>query len=364
MSPISITDDLYRYNSWANQRIFALCHGITDEQLDEPRQMGFGSLRKTLFHILAAEEIWLERWAGTPWRTFPMEAQGLPLRDIAARLESVSSQRQELLNRERANGWKRLCQYKDSKGNVYSNHLDDLLLHVANHGIHHRAQALNYLKRFGRKLPGGLDFLFYRLAQPAVKQEPATAEALRQYGLEIDSGPGAPLTWDGELTRKYFDYGDWANDRLLDLIVQLDDAALDRSWDMGMDTIRKNALHLWDAERWWLRNWIEGPAPFEISPASTSIQQLRAGWSEVIARRNQFARKLDDQAAARVVNVSAGGPLIKVAVIESLVQLCGHGTHHRAQLVNMLRRSGVTAPGLDYVLWIRETATPPNTVPS
>jgi uncharacterized damage-inducible protein DinB len=50
------------------------------------------------------------------------------------------------------------------------------------------------------------------------------------------------------------------------------------------------------------------------------------------------------------------GPMsIRMPVIESMVQLCTHGTDHRAQLLNMLRHSGVTAPGIDYVVWIRET---------
>jgi uncharacterized damage-inducible protein DinB len=55
------------------------------------------------------------------------------------------------------------------------------------------------------------------------------------------------------------------------------------------------------------------------------------------------------------VTVIAGGPQVRFRVLESLVQLCCHGTHHRAQLINMLRHSGVTAPALDYVVWLRAT---------
>jgi uncharacterized damage-inducible protein DinB len=76
---VSIVEDLYRFNSWANQRILSLCHGLTNEQIDEPKGMGFGSLRNTVFHILAAEEIWFERWNGEPWRPFETESRGLPL---------------------------------------------------------------------------------------------------------------------------------------------------------------------------------------------------------------------------------------------------------------------------------------------
>jgi uncharacterized damage-inducible protein DinB len=39
-----------------------------------------------------------------------------------------------------------------------------------------------------------------------------------------------------------------------------------------------------------------------------------------------------------------------------MIQLCGHGTHHRAQLINMLRHSQCSPPACDYIVWVRETA--------
>jgi uncharacterized damage-inducible protein DinB len=350
----SIIDDLYRYNSWANARIFALCDGLADAKRDEPREIGLGTLRNTMFHILAAEEIWLERWSNVPWRSFPFDAQGLAMSEIARRLDDVSSRRRALMDRERDSGWHRICQYKDSKGNLHTNRLDGLLLHVANHGIHHRAQALHFLKHFGRTVPGGLDYSFFRFANSHVKQEPATIDAMRQFGLEVDTGSSPAVDWDADVIRNYFAYGDWANRRLLDLLAPLDDATLDRSWGMGMDTIRKTVLHLADAERWWLSNWTSGPAPFEKAAETTSIAAHSDSWSKLIADRNRFIDTLDAESAQRVVTAIVGRMSIRVPVIESLVQLCGHGTHHRAQLINMLRHSGVTAKASDYVVWLRE----------
>src|SRR5258707_11047595 len=108
-----IIDDLYHFNSWANARVIALCDGLPDSQLDEPREMGFGSLRNTVFHILAAEEIWLERWTAVPWRPFPTDGTGLPIREIGQRLERIAADRQGLVDRERPEGWQRMCEYKD-----------------------------------------------------------------------------------------------------------------------------------------------------------------------------------------------------------------------------------------------------------
>ena len=356
MTHNSILDDLYRFNAWANDRIFARCEGLLDSQLDERREMGFGTLRNTMFHVLAAEETWLQRWNTLPSRPFPMEAQGLSLGEISRRLKVVAADRQTLMDRERPAGWQRICSYKDSKGNSYSNWLAGLLLHVANHGIHHRAQALSFLKRFGRTVSGGLDYVFFRLAKPNVRQDAATVEAMRQFGLEVETGSSPAVVLDANLIRNYFAYGDWANRRLLDLAAPLGNAALDRSFGMGMDTIRKTVLHIADAERWWLKNWTVGPAAFERAPESTAIAQVRAAWDQLIADRNCFMYPLDAASAERVVTAIVGPMSVRTPVIESMIQLCGHGTHHRAQLINMLRHSGVTAPGCDLVVWLRETA--------
>jgi uncharacterized damage-inducible protein DinB len=352
-APLSPLESLYEYNSWANRRILALCAGLTDAQLDLNREMGFGSLRNTIFHILAAEEIWLERWEGRPWRQFETDAGGRSLDDIAARLERVAADRATLLQRERADGWQRVCEYKNARGDAFRNPLGDLAWHVANHGIHHRAQALNYLRQFGRKVAGGLDYIFYRLAYPTIAQDAALAEGFRSFGLELGVGPGHELVWDGNFVRRYFEYADWANSLLLDATAALDDQQLDRPREMGMDTLRKTVTHILDAESWWLKNWTIGPSAFEKLPETTSLAQVRDEWARVIEQRKAFLATLDAEGAARVVTVLAGTAPVKIAVVESLVQLCGHGTHHRAQWVNMLRHSQCAAPGIDVVVWLR-----------
>jgi uncharacterized damage-inducible protein DinB len=178
--------------------------------------------------------------------------------------------------------------------------------------------------------------LFYRIAKPYVSQESDTANTLREYGLEVASGSSPALAWDGALMQKYFSYSDWANAKLIELAMKLDDDALDRNWNMGMNSIRSTALHMYDAERWWWRNWTEGTSTFEKSPTATSLEQLRQDWPRLAGDRNQLVSNLDSEQAQRVVTAIAGGPLLRFTVVESMVQLCGHGTHHRAQFINML----------------------------
>jgi uncharacterized damage-inducible protein DinB len=352
MNPTTILEDLYSANEWAWQRVFRLCEGLPDDELDAPREMGFGSLRATLFHVFAAEQIWLERWTGVAWRPLSTDSAGASPAQIAAGLQQVAGERKRLLDEERSTGWQRIVTYRDRQGTEHRKPLAELLLHVANHGVHHRAQVLNYLKGFGRTVPVGLDYLFYRLARPSVAQDEATVASLRGYGMEINSAPGVEVTWEPERVRRYFAYHDWANSRILESAALMNDTALDRPFDMGLGSIRKTLVHLQSVEPGWLKVWSEGSGTFDLSNPQLSVRDLQAFWSQAARQRDEFLARLDDAAAQRIVAIHFGGPPIKFRIIESLVQICVHGTHHRAQLLNMLRHSGATPPTLDYVAWV------------
>jgi uncharacterized damage-inducible protein DinB len=86
------------------------------------------------------------------------------------------------------------------------------------------------------------------------------------------------------------------------------------------------------------------------------VDELSSQWQRIRAERNRFIESLDDTSAQRVVTALIGRMKSRVPVIESLLQPCGHGAHHRAQLINMLRQCGVIAPAGDYIVWLRKSA--------
>lgn len=346
-------DSLYAYNDWANSRIFQLAEGLTDDQLDDQREMGFGSLRATMFHIWAAEQLWLQRWLNHPNPTFSVESQGTPMEDIASKLHEVSVQRAALIESERSSDWSRVVDYRDLRGNPHSNQLLDLMLHVANHGIHHRAQALHFLKQHGRKQAGGIDYLFYRIAYPSTPLIPEYIEPMRQFGLEAACGQGPEALLNKPLIQDYYRYHDWAIAQLVPLLKQLDSESLHRSMNMGVGSAHQTLAHLRDAERWWLGLWSGEDARFAKYDPGESLQQIVASWQDIREVRNTLVDALDKQSASRVVIANPGKLRVPCRVLESMIQLCGHGTHHRSQIVNMLRQFGVQAPAVDYIIWLR-----------
>jgi uncharacterized damage-inducible protein DinB len=217
--------------------------------------------------------------------------------------------------------------------------LGDLMLHVCNHGMHHRAQAINMLKRVGGEpIKPGLDYVFFKLEQPGGGTPSAAATAL-----------------DIETVRAYYRYADWARDCVHEAAAELDDAALDREFPIGIGTLRKTLLHIRFAEQWWLENWTHGPGrPFPELDETTSIAELVRLFDETARERNTLLEGLDDAGLARTVEaVPRPGVHRAFPLGVTMLQLCCHGTHHRAQALNMLRHVGGDVPWLDIVTMLR-----------
>jgi uncharacterized damage-inducible protein DinB len=345
--------ELLAHAEWARERLLAAASEVPDEQLDRPFELGCGSLRETLRHLYGAERVWLERWTGEPPANFPRSHQ----------LERIG----ELWDAHRALGnlWRQRIEtqpaqleacvtYTTSTGKTFSNQLGDIVVHLANHGVHHRAQALNMLRRQELQ-PPRVDYLLMKLERPTIQQSDATAAALRAAGIAVapDAWPAPDL--DAATLRRLFGYCDWATMEVLRRADQLSDAELDRTFEMGLGSLRKTLLHLVDAERWWHANWIDQP-PREIDrlPPSTSSAELLLAYQEAAGARNEFLRDRSAHDLQQTVTAYLRPDVaVRFRLGESLLQLSTHGTHHRAQAVNMIRHLGMDGLFLDYVFFAR-----------
>jgi uncharacterized damage-inducible protein DinB len=55
-----------RYNRWQNQNLYGVADQLSDEERRRERGAFFGSIHKTLSHILWADQMWMSRLAGMP----------------------------------------------------------------------------------------------------------------------------------------------------------------------------------------------------------------------------------------------------------------------------------------------------------
>jgi uncharacterized damage-inducible protein DinB len=170
---------LYAYNRWANERMFSLLQKLSPEQFTASVPSSFPSIRETVFHILGAEWIWLQRWKGLSPRSTLSDANVTPrtlshltpvnianaeelttvpaLRSFADGLER---ERQEFLGSLTDDRMLAPLQFNDMAGNAYSEPLVQLLQHLVNHGTYHRGQVTTLLRHAGAETLS-LDMLFF-----------------------------------------------------------------------------------------------------------------------------------------------------------------------------------------------------------
>ena len=337
MGSLDIHRALFAHSDWARDKLMRIAKDLSDEALDRALEMGLGSLRATLHHLWAVERVWLDRWLEKPAPALADPERSLAVTELRERSCRTADERNRLLDQFDAEGLGRRITYTNAKGEDWTYALGDMVLHVCNHGMHHRAQALNMLRHTGVKTPG-LDYLFMR----------------------VDPSPSPPPVpqFDLDLIRRYYAYSDWAQERVHASAATLTDEQLDRPFDIGLGSLRATLLHIRDGEQSWLESWTGPPSKeYDQQPPTTSIAELRHLFQQTAQRRNAF---LDGSDAATLQNpVSVWvtpEKKLSFALGETVLQLHSHGTHHRAQAVNMLRRLGAEMPALDFLVWRDETA--------
>lgn len=149
---------------------------------------------------------------------------------------------------------------------------------------------------------------------------------------------------------EYFSYNTWAHQKVLASAEPLNDAQLDRKFEMGVGSIRATLFHLWGAERVWLDRWIDpSSAKFPHPEPGATIRDLRDRLQKVGAERAEFLPEADID--RRITYTNAQGETLTFVLRDLLLHVCNHATHHRAQAINMLRQVGaeLPKPAADYI---------------
>lgn len=335
--------ELFSFSDWAHDKLISASIELSDQQLDQPFEMGEGSLRKTLNHLHSAERVWLDRWTQHTPARFRADATGVSIAQLRGEFTATATERNAFLGPLRDTNLQTPITYTNTRGQTFTYALGEMMLHVCNHGVHHRAQALNMLRRIGAELPKpGLDYIFFKLAQPGGGTESA-----------------APTELDLDTLRTHYGYADWARDRTQAIARGLSAAQLDRPFEIGVGSLRATLAHIRFAEEWWFQNWTLGPGqPFPETPADLPIAELERLFADTAARRTAYLVKMTDADLARLATATPRPNVTRVFPIGvTMLQLICHGTHHRAQALNMFRHTGAEVPALDFIRYIEALRT-------
>ena len=149
------------YHGWAYATLFAGLDAIDDERYRLDCGLFFRSIHGTLNHLLLADQIWYGRLVQDPY----------PARSLADEVElDRAALRAQLVVRSAV--WRRYLESVDDTalaGAAHFHRMDgtparlpraSCILHVFNHGTHHRGQVSGAMTQFGGKAPE-IDFTYY-----------------------------------------------------------------------------------------------------------------------------------------------------------------------------------------------------------
>jgi uncharacterized damage-inducible protein DinB len=138
----------YQYNAWANRKVLAC---LQQQNVAEEKIL-------TVFgHLMAANFIWLNRIKGLPksehelWGKYDLKRLTLMVAEADENWMAFINETQQ---------FDRLLKYKNYVGQYFENNVQQIMIHLVNHGSYHRGQVAILLRQKGLE-PVNTDFITF-----------------------------------------------------------------------------------------------------------------------------------------------------------------------------------------------------------
>ena len=151
---------LYKYNQWANARIWNAALNMTTEQFVAPASFPHGGLRGTLVHALFAEWVWRKRWEGTSPTTRFNPDEFPTVNSLHTRWLEEETHLMKFVDAVTDEQLQNTFRYTNLAGQPFTKVLWHAMAHVVNHGTQHRTEAAAMLTDLGHS-PGDLDMIYF-----------------------------------------------------------------------------------------------------------------------------------------------------------------------------------------------------------
>lgn len=159
-----------------------------------------------------------------------------------------------------------------------------------------------------------------------------------------------------ELLEGYASYNLWANERLLNYSLKLEDQLWDKEIHSSFKSITETFFHIWRAEFvWWQRiklaEKIEYPQPDEMQLPEVGFNLLTqsAKWKEWVVRSSEASL------LHQFAYYNGKKEFFKSEVWKVIMHFCNHGSYHRGQMVSIFHQlDQKNIPPTDFILFMKE----------
>ena len=150
-----------QYTAWATNRLLKAVNGISTDQLLHDFKTSDRTILGTLAHVFAADRIWFDRVTGHKRAAF-IEDRDRDLNVLSDEWPKLHTAWREWLASYSRDLNNEPIAYTNLRGDPFTSTAVEIMLHVVNHGTHHRGQVSGFLRMLGHT-PPPLDLIaFYR----------------------------------------------------------------------------------------------------------------------------------------------------------------------------------------------------------
>jgi uncharacterized damage-inducible protein DinB len=168
ISMTTVSADLLRthldYSAWASARLTEAAAALTEEELTRDFSTADKSVLGTLVHVFAADRIWLARVRGEGPRALLDRERDMHLRVLKEDWPRLLDEWKSFLATHTDETVGHSMTYRDMQGKTFGIPLWQIVLHMVNHGTHHRGQVSGFLRSMGHA-PPKLDLMAYYFSQ-------------------------------------------------------------------------------------------------------------------------------------------------------------------------------------------------------
>ena len=142
---------LARYNHWMNERLYAVISEFSGEERTRDRGAFFGSMHRTLNHILWGDRIWLSRFTGQAYSVPAFGADTYPDFAELARERTATDTAMLDWTGQLSPAWLAGTLEYRSASDGRMRHLANWIAaaHMFQHATHHRGQVVTLVKQAG-----------------------------------------------------------------------------------------------------------------------------------------------------------------------------------------------------------------------
>ena len=149
------------YNLWANKIITERIAQLPIETIHKEMSSSFGSIFKTVVHLMDVESIWWQRLKLQEHVEWPGKSFNGNFEELSQQMLLLSKQWNDWIQSTNEVNLEHVFGYQNSKKEFFKQPVYEVLLHLFNHQTFHRGQLVTMLRQNGIEKIPATDFIVF-----------------------------------------------------------------------------------------------------------------------------------------------------------------------------------------------------------